>query len=141
MRYTNLPTNTIFQAEFLYKIKPKLPNQFKAAETNGVPFAVIMGEDEIAKGLVKIKEMGLKEGHPEKDGVDVKLTDLVNEIRLRIKRKAELDSITQQAEGLRVIGGIRGESDKQENERPIDSQQGSELAQTTAEDAGAAPTL
>jgi histidyl-tRNA synthetase len=32
------------QAEFLYKVKPKLQNQFKAAETNGVPFALILGE-------------------------------------------------------------------------------------------------
>lgn len=32
------------QAEFLYKVKPKLPNQFKAAEQNGVPFALILGE-------------------------------------------------------------------------------------------------
>lgn len=32
------------KAELLYKVKPKLPNQFKAAETNGVPFALILGE-------------------------------------------------------------------------------------------------
>ena len=34
------------------------------AEKNGVPFAVIIGEDELAQGVVKIKEMGLPEGHP-----------------------------------------------------------------------------
>jgi len=33
-----------YKAEFLYKVKPKLPNQFKAAEQNGVPFALILGE-------------------------------------------------------------------------------------------------
>lgn len=32
------------QAEFLYKVRPKLQNQFKAAEANGVPFALILGE-------------------------------------------------------------------------------------------------
>jgi histidyl-tRNA synthetase len=32
------------KAEFLYKVKPKLQNQFKAAETGGVPFALILGE-------------------------------------------------------------------------------------------------
>lgn len=32
------------QAEFLYKVKPKLQNQFKAAEAGGVPFALILGE-------------------------------------------------------------------------------------------------
>jgi len=32
------------KAEFLYKVKPKLPAQFKAAEQNGVPFALILGD-------------------------------------------------------------------------------------------------
>lgn len=65
---------------------------------------------------MKIKENSLREGHPEKTGVEVKLEDLVHEVRTRIKRKAELDRITQQAEGLRVIGGIRAETEKKENE-------------------------
>ena len=94
----------VSQAEFLYKVKPKLRNQFEAADINGVPFAVILGEDEVAQGKVKIKEMGLQDGHPEKDGVLVNLSDLVAEVKYRIKRKAELDGMTQQAEGLRVVG-------------------------------------
>jgi histidyl-tRNA synthetase len=32
------------KSEFLYKVKPKLPAQFKAAEQNGVPFALILGD-------------------------------------------------------------------------------------------------
>ena len=35
--------------------------QFKAAEANSVPFAIFIGEDELAQGKVKIKEMGLKD--------------------------------------------------------------------------------
>ena len=69
------------QAEFAYKLKPKLPAQFKLAEAGGVPLAVILGEDEQAQGLVKIKEMGLPEGHPEKDGVPIKLDELVPRVR------------------------------------------------------------
>ncbi|KAL3419014.1 histidyl-tRNA synthetase [Phlyctema vagabunda] len=102
------------KAEFLYKVKPKLPNQFKAAETNGVPFAVVLGEEEVAQGTVKIKEMGLREGHPEKEGVLVNLADLVTEVKQRMKRKAAIDSMTKQAEGLRVVGGTRGEEAKPE---------------------------
>lgn len=117
-------TNSIPQAEFTYKVKPKLPNQFKAAEVNGVPMAIIIGEDEIAQGKVKIKEMGLREGHPEKDGVDVDLANIVPEIRQRLKRKANIDSLVQEAEGLRVIGGIKGEAQKDEvvseTERPAE---------------------
>lgn len=97
------------KAEFLYKVKPKLPNQFKAAEANGVPFTVVIGEDEMAQGKVKIKEMGLREGHPEKEGVLVALTDLVPEIRKRLERKVTLDSLVKEAEGLRVVDGIKGE--------------------------------
>lgn len=67
---------------------------------------------------MKIKENGLREGHPEKNGVDVKLADLVQEVRTRLRRKIELDRITQQAEGLRVIGGIRGDEERKESEPP-----------------------
>ena len=48
---------------------------------------MILGEDELAAGQVKIKEMGLPEGHPEKEGVSVDIKDLVNEIKLRIEKK------------------------------------------------------
>ena len=73
------------QAEYLYKVKPKLPAQFKAAESNNVPFAVILGEDELSQGLIKIKQLGLPEGHPEKEGIMVQQTDLASEIRKRLR--------------------------------------------------------
>ena len=63
----------------------------------------------MAAGKVKIKEMGLLEGHPEKEGVLVDLKDLVAEVRTRITRKSKLDEMFKHAEGLRVVGGIRGE--------------------------------
>jgi histidyl-tRNA synthetase len=68
---------------------------------------------------VKIKENGLREGHPEKEGVLVNLSDLVSEIKQRLKRKADLDSMTKEAEGLRVVGGIRGEPEKSELEKVL----------------------
>jgi len=77
--WTNMP-----QAEFSYKVKPKLQAQFKAAETNGVPFAVILGEEELARGEVKLKELGLPEGHLEKEGVTVSLENLTEEVKKRI---------------------------------------------------------
>jgi histidyl-tRNA synthetase len=92
-----------------------LPNQFKAAEVNAVPFSVILGEDEVAQGKVKIKENGLREGHPEKDGVVVNLEDLVSEVKQRLKRKADLDNMAQKAGGLRVVGGIKDDKAKTEN--------------------------
>ena len=87
------------KAEFAYKQKPKFQAQFKSAEQNGVPFAVILGEDEQAQGKVKVKEMGLPEGHPEKDGVMVNLSDLVAEVRERIRKKEE---------GEQLVAGVNG---------------------------------
>ncbi|KAH6998432.1 hypothetical protein BKA56DRAFT_470489 [Ilyonectria sp. MPI-CAGE-AT-0026] len=100
------------KAEFLYKVKPKVPAQFKAAEVNGVPFAIFLGEDEVAGGKVKIKEMGLQDGHPEKEGVLVDLKDMTREVKVRLQRKRELDEMTRQAEGLRVVHGIKGDEVK-----------------------------
>lgn len=74
--------------------------------------SVIIGEDELAAGKVKIKENGLLEGHPEKNGVLVDLSDLVSEIKKRIDRKALLDNMTRRADGLKVVDGIRGEPEK-----------------------------
>jgi histidyl-tRNA synthetase len=64
----------------------------------------------MAQGKVKLKENGLQDGHPEKEGVLVNVSDLVSEIRQRLKRKADLDLLTREAEGLRLVGGIRGEA-------------------------------
>ena len=77
------------KAEFAYKQKPKLPAQFKSAELAGIPYAVILGEEEQALGKVKIKEMGLPEGHAEKDGVVVGLGELVHEVRSRLRRRGD----------------------------------------------------
>lgn len=80
------------KAEFSWKVKPKLPQQFKAAETNGVPFAIILGEDELKAGKCKIKEMGLAEGHPDKEGVMIDMATLEDEVKRKI--------VNQQAKNL-----------------------------------------
>lgn len=101
-----LLTLLLRQAEFAYKLKPKLPAQFKSAEAGGVPFAVILGEDEQAQGKVKIKEMGLPEGHPEKDGVILDLKNLVAEVQSRMRKKREdgdgVNTISASTNGLSI---------------------------------------
>ncbi|KAF9892002.1 Cytoplasmic and mitochondrial histidine tRNA synthetase [Aspergillus nanangensis] len=95
------------KAEFSYKLKPKLPQQFKAAEQGGIPFAAILGEDELAAGKIRIKEMGLEEGHPEKEGVLVDLASLPEEVKARVAKKqaqANVPGVTQQLESLKVDG-------------------------------------
>ena len=83
-----------------------------------MPFAIFLGDDEVASGKVKIKEMGLQDGHPEKEGVLVALDDMAKEIKVRLQRKRELDAMTTQAEGLRVVHGIKGEEKKEEDAKP-----------------------
>ena len=75
------------KAEFSYKRKPKPQVQFKGAESAGAPFSVILGEDEDARGEVRVKELGLPDGHPEKEGVLVKVEDVGAEVRKRVERR------------------------------------------------------
>ncbi|KAI4144411.1 MAG: hypothetical protein L6R39_004201 [Caloplaca ligustica] len=90
------------KAEFSYKLKPKLPAQFRAADVNGVPFAIILGEDEQKAGKVKIKELGLPEGHPKKDGVMVNKTDLVQEVRSRLEKQRQTNAVTASTDTLSI---------------------------------------
>jgi histidyl-tRNA synthetase len=70
------------RTEFAAKVKPKLPQQFKAAE--GVPLAVILGQDELAAGKVRIKVLGLSDNDPEKGGVLIDKADVVVEVKKRL---------------------------------------------------------
>jgi histidyl-tRNA synthetase len=88
------------KAEFSWKVKPKLPAQFKAAEVNGVPFAVILGDEELAAGKCRIKELGLPEGHPEKDGVMVELENVDKEVKSRLNKEGVDASITADLGGM-----------------------------------------
>ncbi|KAI1154154.1 hypothetical protein F4825DRAFT_412757 [Nemania diffusa] len=76
-------------AEFSPKAKPRLPQQFKAAETGGVPLAVIIGEDELKAGKVKVKVMGLPDGHPDKEGKLIEKTDLAAECKRLLAEDAQ----------------------------------------------------
>ncbi|KAH8697769.1 hypothetical protein BGW36DRAFT_427720 [Talaromyces proteolyticus] len=89
--------NANIKAEFSYKLKPKPQQQFNAAESSGIPFAVILGEDELAAGQVKIKEMGLDKDHPEKEGVSVDIKNLVDEVKTRLARKASANTTPEAA--------------------------------------------
>jgi histidyl-tRNA synthetase len=94
------------RAEFMPKVKPRLPQQFKSAEN--VPLAVILGQDELAagkfrctcfgplisyeadfcpvSGQVRLKVLGLDADHPEKEGVLVKKVDIVAEVQEKLSK-------------------------------------------------------
>ncbi|KAK6332821.1 Cytoplasmic and mitochondrial histidine tRNA synthetase [Orbilia brochopaga] len=79
------------KAEFLYKSCPKMQAQFKAAEVAGVPFAVIIFNEQLGLDTVRIKELGLPDGHPEKEGIPVPVKDLVEEVKKRLKSTAGIE--------------------------------------------------
>ena len=51
----------LFQAEQSYKKNPKMLNQLQYCEDNGIPLAVIIGESELEKGVVKLREIATRE--------------------------------------------------------------------------------
>ncbi|KAI5863327.1 histidyl-tRNA mitochondrial precursor [Durotheca rogersii] len=73
--------NAGIRAEFAAKVKAKLPQQFKAAKD--VPLAVIIGQDELADGLVRLKVLGAGDGETdEKDrGQLISKDNLVTEVK------------------------------------------------------------
>ncbi|KHN99810.1 histidyl-tRNA synthetase [Metarhizium album ARSEF 1941] len=73
------------RAEFSPKVKPKLPQQFKAAE--GVPLGVILGQSELDAGQVRLKRLGQGENKGDDkpaekdDGKLVPLDNLADEVK------------------------------------------------------------
>ncbi|KAI0101282.1 histidyl-tRNA synthetase [Daldinia grandis] len=81
------------RAEFSAKVKPRLPQQFKAAEE--VPLGIILGQDELAEGKVRLKVLGTgkggKEGETdEKDqGQLVSRENLVEEVKKLLQTQTQ----------------------------------------------------
>lgn len=49
------------KAEFSYKKNPKLLAQLQYCEETGIPFALIIGESEIQRGVVKLRNVATRE--------------------------------------------------------------------------------
>ncbi|CAG8531077.1 15144_t:CDS:10 [Funneliformis caledonium] len=75
--------NAGIKAEFMYKIKPKLQPQFSVCDRDQIPFAVIIGKDELNCGQVKIKDMRSKE-QGGGAGTSVKRSDMIAELKNRL---------------------------------------------------------
>lgn len=50
-----------FKAEHSYKGNPKLLAQLQHCEENGIPLAVILGQDEIERNVVKVRKVSSRE--------------------------------------------------------------------------------
>lgn len=73
--------NAGVKTEHSYKKNPKLLVQLQYCEENAIPWAVIIGEGEVAKGIVKLRNVTTRQEE------EVKREDLVEEVfkRLNIK--------------------------------------------------------
>ena len=67
------------QAEHSYKLNPKLLAQLQYCEENGIPLAVVFGDSELGKGIVKIREITTRKEE------EVKIEDLADEIKKRLR--------------------------------------------------------
>lgn len=70
--------NAGIRAEHSYKLNPKLLVQLQYCEEYGIPYAIVFGDTELDRGVVKLRNVASREE------VEVQLTDLTNEIRKRI---------------------------------------------------------
>lgn len=49
------------QAELLYKKNPKLLSQFQFCEDNGIPFCVVIGDNELKDDVVTLRDVKTRE--------------------------------------------------------------------------------
>ena len=50
-----------FQAEVIFKANPKLLNQFQYCEENQIPLCAVIGESELEKNVVMLRDMAKRE--------------------------------------------------------------------------------
>ncbi|XP_032929068.1 histidine--tRNA ligase, cytoplasmic-like [Catharus ustulatus] len=67
------------KAEMLYKKDPKLLKQLQYCEDTGIPLAAIVGEQELADGVVKLRDVATRQE------VDIPREKLIDEIRRRLE--------------------------------------------------------
>ena len=67
------------KAEYTYKAKPKPKAQFDGSEKSGAKLAVILGQDEIDQGQVRVKVLGL--GDDSNKGEAVSFSEMVPYVR------------------------------------------------------------
>ena len=85
---------------------------------------MVLGADEIKQGKVRIKELGLQEGHAEKEGVLVDLSVLVSEIKKRFEADSRAQQLDEGLESLKVAG--EPNNDEPEKEKVLGAEKPAE---------------
>ena len=50
----------ILKTEYSYKANPKILHQLQYCEENGIPFSVIIGEEEVKNNVVKLRDVNTR---------------------------------------------------------------------------------
>lgn len=66
------------KAEHSYKLNPKLLAQLQHCEENQIPFAIVLGDSELQRGVVKLREVQTR------NEAEVKREELADEIKRRL---------------------------------------------------------
>ncbi|BEJ16155.1 hypothetical protein CspHIS471_0507600 [Cutaneotrichosporon sp. HIS471] len=72
------------KAEFMYKAKPKAPAQWSQADADQVRFVAILAPNELANGIVRIKEQGVERAAGTDNGEEVSMDKVVEYLRERL---------------------------------------------------------
>ncbi|XP_067640242.1 histidine--tRNA ligase, cytoplasmic isoform X2 [Eurosta solidaginis] len=67
------------KAEHSYKLNPKLLAQLQHCEENQIPLAIVFGDSELTKGIVKLREVNTRKEE------DIPLSALADEIKKRLR--------------------------------------------------------
>ncbi|KAJ2767971.1 Cytoplasmic and mitochondrial histidine tRNA synthetase [Coemansia nantahalensis] len=70
--------------EFAYKTNPRLATQYSACDADVIPWAVIIGKDELEKGVVLLKNMAEKDAS-QGNGAVVQRSEMVAELKKRLQ--------------------------------------------------------
>lgn len=73
--------NVGIRAEHSYKLNPKLLVQLQYCEEHSIPFAVVFGDAELERGVVKLREVFSR------TETEVQLSELAEEIKKRVSQK------------------------------------------------------
>lgn len=71
--------NAGIRAEHSYKLNPKLLVQLQHCEEHAIPYAVVFGDGELDRGVVKLREVSSRQEE------EVPLSQLADEIKKRLK--------------------------------------------------------
>lgn len=61
MKISQMLWKANISAEYAHQDNPKFKKQLDEALERGIPFMIVFGEDEVARGVVKVKNMRLQE--------------------------------------------------------------------------------